>query len=69
MSVDDIPVIKTEKLCPLRKITYFYTFKGQMVSNIADAESFEEEFQPCLKENCAVYNTSYMSHFCGFRQK
>ena len=59
------------KLCPFRKKTYAMASNSEHSFNtyLNKAEFFEEEFQPCLKENCAAYNTSYMSPFCGLRQK
>ena len=46
------------KFCPLRKRTYFMATISKHNLNVAakDAEFMEEEFLPCLKEDCMLYS-------------
>lgn len=49
------------KLCPFRKRTYFltkseHTDSGVLESALDYATFMEEEFLPCLREQCAVWN-------------
>lgn len=50
------------KLCPLRKETYYYTdtiIESQCItalSRVPDAEYTQETFLPCLKDRCMFYN-------------
>jgi len=51
------------KLCPFRKKTVFYQndyttrIEGEKVMlNLPRAEWMEEEFLPCIREKCAVWN-------------
>lgn len=53
----------TPKLCPFRKKTIFYQndyttrVEGEKVMlNLPRAEWMEEEFLPCIREKCAVWN-------------
>ena len=42
------------KLCPFRKLTFFKS--GNDVTVLQYAQYMDEEFQPCLREQCAVWN-------------
>lgn len=46
------------KLCPFRKKIYAMATNSEHTFNVylSKAEYFEEEFQPCLREQCAVWN-------------
>lgn len=46
------------KLCPLRKKTYIMASNSEHSFNtyLDKAEYFEEDFLPCIREKCAVWN-------------
>lgn len=46
------------KLCPFRRKIYVMAGNQDGVFNtyLSKAEYFEEEFQPCLREQCAAWN-------------
>lgn len=53
-TVEPTPQPVTPKLCPFRKLTFFKS--GNDVTVPQYANHMEEEFQPCLREQCAVWN-------------
>ena len=71
MSCDVYPdkkdVAKQLKLCPFRKKTYVMASSSDYSFNTYLTELFEEDFLPCLKERCAVWNKHYEQ--CGLTNK
>ena len=53
-TVESTPQPAASKLCPFRKQIYFKS--GSDVTVLQYAQYLEEEFQPCLREKCAVWN-------------
>ena len=53
------------KICPFRKKTYGMAGNGSETWQVSmnSAEFFEEEFQPCLCEQCGVWSTTELR--CG----
>lgn len=53
-TVEPTPQPVASKLCPFRKLTFFKS--GNDVTVPQYAQYMDEEFQPCLREQCAVWN-------------
>ena len=53
-TVEPTPQPVQPKLCPFRKMTFFKS--GNDVTVPQYAQYMDEEFQPCLREQCAVWN-------------
>lgn len=67
---DGISPVKEFRFCPFRKRT-IYKARNSRISyfstRMEDAELSEEDFLPCLKERCAVWNKHYEQ--CGLTNK
>lgn len=57
------------KFCPFRKRTYFMASNSEHTFNvhIERCEFTEEEFLPCLKEKCIMWND--LKHNCKMTNK
>ena len=55
-SVEPTPQHVQPKLCPFRKHIHFKNDKDAFDVALNFANHMEEEFQPCLREQCAVWN-------------
>ena len=53
-TVEPAPQPITPKLCPFRKLIFFKS--GVNITVPKYAKCMEEEFQPCLREQCAMWN-------------
>lgn len=62
-TVEPTPPPVVSKLCPFRKRTWFYT--SDNYNSVPEyANHMEEEFLPCLHEQCAMWNGK--GERCGY---